>query len=243
MSNHAILTAETHRDLRVRTERSPDLGDGVMCCLTTPAEFRQVQNEYPILFRRNPDRDSFAAYAMFGFESDENLFLDGDRWDARYRPLAIDIQPFLIGRSAPGGSDGGSSDKQVHIDMASPRIAAGEGIRVFDETGRPTPYLETMAEKLGALDAGYEQNDAFMAALVRYDLLEPMALDITLDDESTNRLVGFHVVDEDRLQALDADEIADLQRSGHLMPIFMALASLSNIGALVARKNKRLRDV
>ena len=237
MSNHAILTAENHRNLRIRTDRAADIGDGVMCCLTVPAEFRQVQNEYPILFRLNAERDSFDAYAMFGFENGENLFLDGDRWDARYRPLAMDIQPFLIGHPA---NDGG--DKQVHVDMNSPRIATSEGVRVFDETGRPTPYLETMAEKLGALDAGYHATADFMAALRKYGLLEPMALDITLDDGSTNRLVGFHVIHEDKLRALDAEEVADLHAQGHLMPIFMALASLSNITDLIARKNKRAQN-
>ncbi len=234
MSNHAILTAETHRDLRVRPERAPELGDGVMCCLTVPAEFRQVQNEYPILFRLDAERETFAAYAMFGFENGENLFLDGGRWDARYRPLAIDIQPFLIGQT-----DAADADKQVHVDMNSPRIATSEGVRVFDDTGRPTPYLETMAEKLGALDAGYQATADFMAALRALDLLEPMSLDITLNDGSTNRLVGFHVIDENKLRALDADDVADLHAKGYLMPIFMAVASLSNITDLVARKNKQ----
>jgi len=235
MSDHAVLTAEQHPELRVRTDRAAELGDGIMCCLAVPEEFRQVQNHYPILFRLNPERDSFTAFAMFGFETGENLFLADGNWDAGYRPLAIDIQPFLI-----GGTAGGSETKQVHIDMASPRIAGGEGVRVFDEDGRPTPYLEAIAEKLGALDAGYRTADDFFAALRRHALLEPLTLDITLDDGSKNRLVGFHVIDEDRLRALDAAALGELHAEGHLMPIFMAIASLSNIAALVARKNRIL---
>jgi len=43
-----------------------------------------------------------------------------------------------------------------------------------------------------------------------------------------------------RLRALDPGALAELHAEGHLMPIFMALASLSNIGALVARKNRTL---
>lgn len=235
MSEHALLTSEAHRDLRVRTDRGADLGDGVMCCITVPDEFRRVQDEYPILFRKNVERDDFMAMAMFGFENGENLFLDGDRWDAHYRPLAIDIQPFLI-----GGAPAGTETAQVHVDLASPRIAGDEGVRVFDEFGQPTPYLETIAEQLGALDAGYKASAAFFAALRRHDLLEPMTLDVTLDDGSANRLVGFHVIDEARLQALEPAAVAELHAEGHLMPIFMALASLSKLGALVARKNRRM---
>lgn len=233
MSDHVILTAEDHRDLRIRTQRSPELGDAVMTCITVPSEFRRVQTHYPILFQLDAARDSFTALAMFGFEPGENLFLTENGWDARYRPLAIDSQPFLVGRGA-------GDVRQVHIDMASPRIAAGEGTRVFDETGRPTPYLERIADQLRALDTDYVASADFFAALRRYDLLEPLTMDVTLDDGSKNRLVGYHVIDEDRLVALDDAAVADLHGTGHLMPIFMALASLGNIGDLVARKNRRM---
>jgi hypothetical protein len=235
MSKHAVLTPEAHLDLRVRTERGAEFGDAVMCSLVVPTEFRQIQNEYPILFRLNAERDSFTALAMFGFETGENLFLEDGRWDARYLPLAIGIQPFLIGMPASG-----SGAKQVHVDLASPRIAAGEGVRLFDEYGRPTPYLEELAEKLGALDEGYQMSGDFLAALRRHDLLEPLTLEVTLDDGSINRLVGFHVIDEARLRALDASALGELHAADYLMPIFMALASLANLGALIARKNRRV---
>ena len=233
MPDHVILTAEDHRDLRIRTERAPELGDAVMTCITVPSEFRRVQTHYPILFQLDAARDSFTALAMFGFEPGENLFLTENGWDARYRPLAIDSQPFLVGR-------GDGDVRQVHIDMASPRIGAGEGVRVFDDTGRPTPYLERIADQLRALDTDYVASADFFAALRRYELLEPLTMDVTLDDGSKNRLVGYHVIDEDRLVALDDAAVADLHGAGHLMPIFMALASLGNIGDLVARKNRRV---
>tara|TARA_Y100000815_G_scaffold265531_1_gene282549 strand:+ start:396 stop:1109 length:714 start_codon:yes stop_codon:yes gene_type:complete len=235
MTSHTVLTAQAHADLRISTDRSADLGDAVMCCITVPNEFRRVQNEYPILFRLNVERDAFTALAMFGFETGENLFLENGVWDARYRPLAMDIQPFLIGRAAPD-----SEERQVHIDMASPRIAT-DGIRVFDEVGRPTPFLERITEKLGELDAGYVASPDFFAAIQRYDLLEPLTLEVTLEDGSTNRLVGFHIVDEAKLRDLDAAALADLHAGGHLMPLFMAVASLGNLDALVARKNRRMR--
>ncbi len=233
MSDHVILAAEDHRDLRIRTERASELGDAVMTCITVPSEFRRVQTHYPILFQLDAERDSFTALAMFGFEPGENLFLSDAGWDARYRPLAIDSQPFLVGRGA-------GDVRQVHIDMASPRIGADEGMRVFDDTGRPTPYLERIADQLRALDTDYVASADFFAALRRYELLEPLTLDVTLDDGAKNRLVGYHVIDEDRLAALDGAAVADLHAGGHMMPIFMALASLGNIGDLVARKNRRM---
>ncbi|WCM25110.1 SapC family protein [Sphingomonas sp. QA11] len=234
MLEHALLTTEDHRKLRVRTGRGAELGDAVMCSIAVPSEFRRVQDEYPILFRLNDERDRFTALAMFGFETGENLFLDNGNWDARYLPLAVDIQPFLI-----GGSPSGHGDKQVHIDLASPRIG-GDGVRLFDEDGRPSPYLESISEKLGALDEGYQESESFFSALERHKLLEPLTLEITLDDGSTNRLVSFHGIDEDRLRELDATTLGELHADDHLMPIFMAIASLGRLSELIARKNRRI---
>lgn len=235
MANHALLTSEDHRTLRIASTRGADLGDAVMSCLIVPSEFRRVQNDYPILFRLTPQRDRFQALAMFGFEPGENLFLDGERWDARYRPLAMEIQPFLIGHPATEGGD-----KQIHLDLDSPRVASwGEGVRVFDDLGRPTPYLEAIAGQLGELDAGWQASEGFFAALSRHELLEPLTLEITLADGSTNRLVGYHAIAEERLQQLDAVALGELHADGHLLPMFMALASLSNVAELVDRKSRR----
>lgn len=237
-NQHAILTAEAHRDLTIRTDRAPALGDAAMCCLTVPHEFRAVQGEYPILFRLSDTRDRFSALAMFGFENGENLFLEDGRWEARYRPLAMEIQPFLI-----GGSPTDDGVAQVHIDLSSPRIGRdGRGERLFDAMGRPTPYLDRVAGLLGTLDEGYRAAPDFFDALQRHDLLEPFTLDVTLDDGSRNQLVGFHIIAEDRLATLDAATLAALNAAGHLLPIYMAIASLEHFGELVARRNRRIAD-
>lgn len=239
MSNHVLLTVEAHRALRIDIRRDPTLGDAVMSCLLLPDEFRSAQNHYPILFHRPPGGDRFEAVALFGFNPGENLFLEAGGWDAGYMPLAMAIQPFLIGAPASEGAP-----PSVHIDLASPRIlgeADQGGAAVFDESGRPTAYLETIAEQLGALDAGYWRSADFFSALRRHDLLEPLAVEMMLDDGDFERLVGFHVIDEARLAELDADSIAALHAEGHLQPIYMALASLANLSALIARKNRRLR--
>jgi len=173
--------------------------------------------------------------ALFGFENGENLFLEEERWDARYRPLALSIQPFLVGKSADGPA-------QVHIDLGHARIAAdgGEGVRPFDDFGQPTPYLEAVIASLDQLDQGYRESADFYSALGRYELFEPFSLDIDLRDGSKHRLVGYHLINEAKLRALEPGALAELHSAGYLMPIFMALASLANLSALIERKNRRL---
>jgi hypothetical protein len=235
MTQHQILNSNDHGALRVRVEAGPELGDGVMACLAVPAEFRRLACEYPILFRYDAEARAFSALALFGFEPGENLYLANNRWDASCRPLAMAVQPFLVGRARDG--EGAS---QVHVDIGHARISPdGEGVRVFDDAGQPTPYLEEVAGMLGALDEGYRGSGEFFAALDRYDLLEPFSMDVTLDNGAAHRLVGYHLVNEEKLNALEPAVLAELHGAGHLEPIYMALASIGNLGKLVRRKNRR----
>ena len=237
MSQHQILDSATHRELRIHCGVDAALGDGVMSCIAVPNEFRRLQNEFPILFKLDIEQNRFSAMALMGFEHGENLFIEDGRWDASYRPLALAIQPFLVGRAPSGDGPG-----QVHVDMGHPRIAAhGEGMRVFDESGATSPYLDAVAERLGELDAGHRESADFFSALSHFELLEPFSLDVDLVDGSSHRMVGYHLIDEDRLRALDAAALGELHAGGHLMPTFMALASLSNIPALIERKNRSIR--
>lgn len=235
MSQHVILNPAEHGSLRVHTGAGAQFGDGAMACLTVPAEFRMVQAHFPIVLRRDLESGRLSALALFGFEAGENLFLDGAVWDAGYRPLALSIQPFLIGRAGPDGEGA-----QVHIDLAHPRISTGgEGMRVFDEQGMPTPYLEDIAGKLGDLDHAHREGAAFFEAIERHGLVEPFTLEVALDDGAQHSLVGFHTIDEDRLAALDGDALHDLHRQGHLAQVYMLLASLSQFRTLLARRNAR----
>lgn len=235
MTDHQILTSDMHRDVRVLTDAGAQLGDGVMACLAIPDEFRQLACEFPIVFRREAQSGAFSALALFGFEPGENLFLADDKWDASYRPLALAIQPFLVGRPMDA-----AGLAQVHIDMGHPRIAqGGEGMRLFDDEGRASPYLDQISAMLGALDEGYRASGDFFAALDRYDLIEPFSMDVSMDDGAKHRLVGYHLVNEEKLRALEPGALAELQASGYLLPIFMTIASLGNLGKLVRRKNRR----
>jgi hypothetical protein len=151
MPNHQILNHADHAGLRVQVGAGAGLGDAVMACIAVPAEFRRLACDYPILFRQDDETGAFSALALFGFEPGENLFLDGNQWDAVNKPLAMAVQPFLVGRSRDGEGPG-----QVHIDLDHPRVSSGgEGVKLFEPSGVPTPYLEQIADMLGALDASH----------------------------------------------------------------------------------------
>lgn len=232
MPNHAILNNAQHKNLRVITERGPAWGDALMSALTFPAEFRDLQACYPIVFARKED-GGYDALALFGFEQGENLFLGPDGWDAPVIPLTMQRQPFLIGRG-----DGG--ELSVHIDMDSPRVRDGgiEGEALFLSHGGASEYLEHAASMLRAIHDGVQASTSFTAALAELDLLEPFVFDVQLDTGARHRLAGFHAINEERLAALSPDQLAGLHRAGWLQPVYMSVASLSQFRELVARKNR-----
>lgn len=233
MTHPVLLNNRDHKDLRVLTTRGAAYGDNAMSALTFPDEFRTLQAHYPIVFQKTADGTGFQALALLGFAEGENLFLDGEQWDAPDLPLTVERQPFLI------GVDG--EQLMVHVDMDSPRLRTGgaHGEAVFLPQGGSSDYLERINSVLLAIHTGLQGAAAFTAALLDYELLESFVVDITLDDGSQNRLAGFYTIHEERMAALGADALARLHRAGHLQAIYMAIASLSNFRTLIERKNRR----
>ncbi|MGH8082819.1 MAG: SapC family protein [Lysobacter sp.] len=233
MSQAVLLNNIDHHDLRVIAARGARYGDDTMLAPTFFAEFRALQAYYPVVFQKTAE-GGFAPVALLGLRHNENLFLHGERWDAHYLPMAIERLPFLIGIA--------DDEPMIHIDLDHPRVARGDGAEgesLFLEHGGTAPFLERMASVLRTLHDGLQDNAGFIAALLRYDLLESFVLDIQLDDGSQIRLSGFHTIDEQRLRRLDAAALHELSQAGYLEAAYMAMASLSHLRDLIERMNRR----
>ena len=231
MPKSVLLNNVEHKDLRVITRRGAEFGDNLMASPTFPAEFRDVQACYPIVFRKTTDGLGFEPIALFGFQEGENLFLNGDRWEAHYLPMLVERQPFQIGING--------TELMVHIDIESARISQADGNEVFKPHGGNTEFLEHTTSLLLAIHQGLEATPPFLAALLEHELLESFVLDIELNDGSQNRLVGFYTINEDRLAALSGEAVAKLHQAGILRAIYLVIASLSNFRILIDRKNAR----
>lgn len=236
MPDFAMLNNVDHQDVRIITERSSRYGDNVMLAMTFPFEFRNVQAHYPILFQGDGD-GGYYPVALFGFQQEENLFLDESGWHAPYVPAMIRRQPFLIGFQEQPGAD---RTRVLSVDMDHPRVNTEAGEPLFQPLGGRTPFLENAADLLETIYAGIAHGKAFVGALRDHDLLEALTFEITLKDGSTNQLIGFHCIDEEKVQALSGETLGEFNEKGYLMPMFMALASLANIQRLVELKNQRL---
>ena len=236
MRRYELLNNVDHQNVRIVTDRAARFGDGVMKALTFPFEFRNVQAFYPILFQQDGDGELHPV-ALFGFQENENLFLGEDGWRASYIPAMMRREPFLIGFQEVTAGGGTERMRVLSLDMSHPRVTNDIGEALFEPLGGRTPFLEDIANLLEKIYEGLQHGKAFVAALERHELLEAVTMEITLRDGSTNQLLGFHCIAEEALPRLSAAALGELNEQDFLMPLFMALASMSNVQRLVELKN------
>jgi hypothetical protein len=229
MSNPVALNNIDHKDLRIITTRSAAYGDDVKSALTFPAEFRNVQACYPIVFQKTAD-GKFQSIALFGFQDKENLFLGPGGWDAPYVPLTVERQPFLIGFR--------DREPTVHIDLASPRVSRTEGEALFREYGGSTGFLERMSSVLLTIHQGLEAAPPFIDALLQHDLLESFVREVELEGRTHPRLTRLNKIKEVRHGKQAAGALERMHKTGYLQAIYMAIASLSHLRDLIERRTR-----
>ena len=230
MTNRVLLNNIDHRTLRVITRRSAEFGDNINQALVFPTEFEELQREYPIFFRRDASGD-FQSVVLLGLDRDENLFLDETGWQARYIPAVQERGPFLIGFHKQ--TDEARNEPMIHVDLDHPRISRTEGEPVFMPHGGNSPYLNGIAQTLKSIHQGTELARPMFAALEAEGLIEPVAVEIALDDTTRYKLPGLHTIGADRLAQLDAAGLERLHKAGFLHLAFCVVVSLGNVRRLI----------
>ena len=178
--------------------------------------------------------------ALFGFQQQENLFLQSSEWDATYIPLSVQRMPFFIGRQDITTDGVTEQQRVITLDTDSPRVSKTQGVELFLEYGGNSQYLEDIAAMLETLHHGLQDNEAFVNTLISLNLLESMTLDVTLDNGANHQLIGFYTINEDVLNNLSPDNIVQLHNAGYLQAAYLILASQVHFNDLVALKNKRV---
>lgn len=241
MARYELLDNVAHKDLRVVTRFGAGNDDPAGLVPAFPTEFAELQREYPIFLRKEAD-GGFHAVALLGFDADENLYLDGERWNAGYLPGAIARGPFLIGFQEQMQDGTLTREPVIHVDLDHPRVSRdGQGVAVFLPKGGHSPYLEHVTTVLKGIHDGTEAGRAMYASLDALGLIQPVELDLKFDEAHGARLTGLHGLDRERLAGLDAGQLHGLHRSGLLEGVYLMLSSLYNVRRLIAEKQRRLR--
>ena len=241
----SILTNDQHRSVAVDTRARPEYGDVVNRAIALSAEFNDLHREYPLLLRKTDEAPGFVAHAILGFEKDENLFVEGDRWISTFIPATLARGPFSLGYIRPeeGGDApaGSKAEIKVMIDDQHPRLRA-DGQPVFLPLGGETPYLEGIKRVLQTVDAGLRVDRVLYRELVAMELLEEVRISISVFAELRYDFSGYHTISQKKLAALGAEPLFRLHQLGLLAPVYFLISSLGNFQKLINLKIARLQS-
>ncbi|WP_343527015.1 SapC family protein [Sphingomonas sp.] len=230
MAASVLLNNVDHRDLRVAIGHHARFGDAINQTRVFPAEYEELQREYAILLRRD-EGGALYATVLLGLDPDENLFLEGEHWDARYIPATRARGPFSIGHDAGG-------EPMVYVDPDHPRLTP-DGVPVFREHGGNAPLLDHVSAMLQRIYAGLQTERALFDALEAAGLLTPAVLQLDLDEGRRYNVPDCLTIDTARLAGLEAGALGDLHARDHLRPALWIASSLGNLGHLIDRKLRR----
>ena len=237
----SILTNDQHRSIAVDTRARPEYGDTVNRAVALSAEFNELHREYPLLLRKTDEAPGFVAHAILGFEKDENLFVEGDRWTSTFIPATMARGPFSLGYIRPEDGGNAPAGVKVMIDEQHPRLRA-EGQPVFLPLGGETPYLQGIKRVLQTVDAGLRVDRVLYRELLAMDLLEEVKIQISVFAELRYDFSGYHSINQEKLAALNAEQLLRLHRQGLLAPVYFLISSLGNFQRLVNLKIARLQS-
>ena len=232
MTNVVKLNNVDHAGLRVS---AGPVGEGINQVPVFATEFEAVQRDFPIVFHRGAD-GVFEARALLGLDRGENLFLDGERWRARHVPALLARGPFTVGLEARAG---GAAEPMIYVDLDDPRIVGSGGEPVFLPHGGNAPYLERVLDALQTAHLGHAAQAAMFAAFEAAGLIEPVRLEIQLDDTLRYDMVDFHTIGIEALGRLTGPALEQLHRQGLVAAAVHVASSLGNIARLIALKNAR----
>jgi hypothetical protein len=228
------LNPQTHQALRLRLSMPHHHAAGMMLCPVVSSEISAAARDYVIVFPVTADD---VPQALLGTQAGRNAYLAASgHWLCRFVPAHIRRYPFMVGLMGEP-TDGGGRRFKVLIDDGAPHFSHTEGEALFQPDGRPTPLLDKVQASLSRLQADHMATQGMVQQLDALGLLVERALQVRGQDGKEHRLTGFRLLDATRLQALEPQHLADLQRSGALLLAYAHLVSLANLhdGVLVQK--------
>ncbi len=227
------LSNENHRDLRV-VDNAINLFAAKQHVIRVQAtEIGKAVANFPVMFNRNPNSGNWAISAMTSLEADNNLSVKDGEWVAAYRPISLEAHPLYL-LNAPETEEGYA----VGIFEEGGDFSRESGERLFDDEGKPSAYLSRMTT---LLEDGIEEevrSQAFIKTLNELGLLRSIDIHVYYEDETIKTITGLMVLDEDKLKDLSAEQLADFNQKGYLVPMHATLVSVFQLNALVRRHNE-----
>jgi hypothetical protein len=233
MAELVKLSNTHHHALCVRPECNLELAATQQIMKLRVSELSKAVTNFPIFFTKDPHHGGWILSALTSFELGQNLFVDDGIWQGTYQPNSMHTHPLYLMKS-----DQGQNSYAIGILEDSPAFSKEKGEALFDENGNASSYLNRVTKQLETDVKGDIQTSQFSQKLSELGLLKAIDLQIFYQDDSAQTLAGLHTIDEDKLQSLSAEQLAELSRLGYLIPAHAMLISIYQLNLLLRKNNE-----
>lgn len=228
------LSNTQHLALKVNTNAGVDYAKAQHLINLRANEVAKAACDLPIFLARNAQNGSYTVSGLTSFSAGQNLLINNNQWQALYTPMCMQTQPlYLMTREA------NSSDYFIAIDEQSAALNTEQGESLFDANGNPSLYLNAQQKLLESDLKNDYQTYQFTQEIARLGLIKNIDIVLQFEQGTAQTIQGLSTVDEDKLQTLDSDTIANLHKQGYLSVLNSMLISLFQLNALVKRHNQR----
>jgi hypothetical protein len=227
------------RDHKVRLPAPGTIPEFVLALNAIPisfAEFAPVAHDYPIAFASGDGGATYAAVAVLGLASGENLFCDAAGWSqGSYMPAYARRYPFCMAKVTLDNVQ--QQNRLICVEAEHLDDAAGESM--FDAQGQSTEKWKPIERLLTEYEGDLERSRELCSILADYALLEPFTMQATLNQGGSLQLAGMHRVADKKLETLNAAQLKNLLKKGILARIYAHELSLDNFARLLERRAAR----
>lgn len=228
-----LLDSALHRKLRINTELVDTPENRTNVALVTVGELSTLVHEYSIFITKSP-KGQLQLVAILGFKSEENLYVQNNKWKATYLPLDIIRRPLQA--YIPEGSE--LNKGRIAINTASSLISQKEGSALFDDKGEASDYLKKMQTTFAQLMAGTTQTQQILEKADELKLIHSIDLNIEIPGEGKTVLNGLLSFNKEALTALKGDELQQAHDSGILQVSHLLLSSTLHLQKLISWSSK-----
>ena len=235
MSELVELSSTQHQGLKVRVNCGVEVAATQQIVKLRVNEVGRAAGNFPIFFTRGAQDGALVLSALTSFESQQNMFVKDGQWQSTYQPTAIKTFPFFLMRSK---SD--EKNYTIGIDEKNQVFSKEHGELLFEGNGKASMHL-SRAKVLLEADI---QNDIhtfqFGKELEQMGLLKSIDLVVQYQDGTNQSITGLITIDEDKINALSAEQLHGLNQQGYLVQIHALLISIYQLNSIIQKQNSHI---
>lgn len=235
MAELTELNSKVHANLKIVPNCAINVAATQHVIGVRVTEVAQCVSTFPVFLSKVAESGQWALSAISSLEVGKSLFVENDVWQGAYMPAGMQAYPLFLMRKG----EGDDNNYAVGIDEQSSAFSNSEGEALFDDNGKATLMLENRTKQLEANLKNDYLTYQFAQRIEELDLAKSINVLVRYADGTVNTLQGLHTIDEDKVQALSADTVAELHKNGYLATIYGMLMSMHQLNNLIQRHNKQ----